>query len=322
MEEYLKRLEDIIVPQNYNKHNFRDKMKAELEDPAEAERKMEALSRSRINQENVISSNNFNLNGEEENKLIDEYIQKMGVNEELGKSTGKVKIYEKILENEGVNEVVRGIKSSKTYSLSPSRTIRSIDESTLREKVHQLNLKSMNFRAEIESLKNTVSELKSKVEEKDEIIGKLERQKEKDNKYLLKMEGLLANKENGNNISVNKTKIISDKTLISNIHSKIHDGPNIDFNKTNQLIIEDKVNHTIHNFTDRNDLKEFVSNLTAENQKLKLFQNGVFDLSKKYDDVNENMIEGMKQIGNLINKNENILDDSSKRDVIGNFKLN
>jgi hypothetical protein len=318
LEEYLKRLEDIIVPQNYNKNNFREKIKADFEDPAEAEKKMDNMSRTKL--ENFISTNN-----EDEKKLLDEYIQKMGVSEESGKSSGKIKIYQKILDNEGeilANnnniEVARnGSKAGKTYSLSPSRTIKSQDEGNLKEKIHMLNLKAMNYRYEIETLKNNLSELKSKLDEKDAIISKMERQKDADNKYLIKLEGIIASKDSGLNISGNKSKILSDKTLLSNIHS---DGLHIDFNKSH-LIIEDKANHTIHNFSDRNELKEFIANLITENQKLKAFQNGVFDLSKKYDDVNENMIDGMKQIGQYLNKGEIILDDGKKKDVIGIFKF-
>ncbi len=332
LEEYLKRLEDIIVPHNYNKNNFREKIKAELEDPSEMDeikKKREIVRASAQNRELVQGS-------EEEKKLLDEYIQKMGVSDESQKSLigGKIKIYQKILDNEAEavqhdnleaneNQTALRSKSGKTYSLSPSRTIKSHDEGSLREKIHMMNLKAMNYRYEIETLKGTICELKGKLDEQNLQIAKMDRQKETDNKYLIKLEGLLATKEpNGLNLSANKSKIISDKTLTSNFHSK-SDQLVIDFNKSNHLFIEDKVNHTLVNFNDKNELKEFISNLIVENQKLKAFQNGVFDLSKKYDDVNENMIDEMKQIGQFLNlsKNEISIEEAPRKDIICKFVL-
>ena len=69
------------------------------------------------------------------------------------------------------------------------------------------------------------------------------------------------------------------------------------------------------NFNDKNEIKEFIMNLCNENQKLKIFQSQVEEISKNYDIVNENIIESMKSIQLLI---ENI----NKREVLDNSQFN
>ena len=71
----------------------------------------------------------------------------------------------------------------------------------------------------------------------------------------------------------------------------------------NNLVIEDRANQTVVNITDKNDLKELIANLIQENQKLKQFQNQVYEISRNYDDINQNMVEGIKNIQDILNNN-------------------
>ena len=69
------------------------------------------------------------------------------------------------------------------------------------------------------------------------------------------------------------------------------------------------------NFNEKSEVKEFLTNLLEENQKLKLFQSQVEEISKNYDLVNDNIIDSMKAIQLMI---ENI----NKSDVFENYQFN
>jgi hypothetical protein len=316
LEDYLSRLENLITPNYYNKTNFKDKIKAEFEDPAEVpERKKKLLENTDL----------FNrIQTEEEKKLIDTYIEKMGAKDYTDENRktlkeNKIKIYEKILENENLEGAINTFssvenknidgsvngKANKTYSLSPSRRQRlsenNAGEITMKEKIHLLNIKNMNYRYELEACKNKITELNKKNDEQQNEISKLEKQRDNNNKYLLKLENILA-QQNGDKLNLTMSPTNNNKTASKipknyfNVSQTKNENLIVDFNKTNNLIIEDKLNNTTKNIGDRQELKEFIANLITENQKLKLFQSQVFEISKNYDDINENIIEGIKQM--------------------------
>lgn len=349
IDDYLKQIETLIAPNYYNKNNFKEKIRSEFEDPAEIEEKKKKLS------QNLELFNKMQT--EEDKKLIEEYIQKMDVKEIIGggdsmkkiTAENRMKIYQKILENEGnINSMnnIEGLninnnesnnnnnerysvssKVNKTYSLSPSRRQRfsenNIDEVTMREKIHLLNIKNMNYRYEVESMKSKISELNKKIEEQQNDIAKLEKQKENNNKYLLKLENLLSvqgnerkssfnffnsgsiaggNVNNVNSIGNSKSNSTKNAINLNSINNSqnqsLHKSDNliVDFNKSNNLIIEDRTNNTFMNISDKGELKDFIANIIAENHKLKAFQSQVFEISKNYDNINENIVEGIKKI--------------------------
>jgi hypothetical protein len=382
MEDYLKRLENLITPHSYTKNNI----KGRLEEETTEVNLNKPMFTNNTDRQIIL---NQDLNSDENKKLIDEYLQKMGIKDvmELGVNNGsilgenRVKIYQKILENEGKFEnpevlnlfnqdILTGnfnsdFKSSrpfsirgnffsdqninnKTYSLSPTRRFRSsaadnnnisqLDNNSLREKIHQLNIKTMNYRHEVEVLKSKITELNKTIESQDQAINKLERQKESSNKYLLKLEAMLAQSQGGsakNSLSFlnmtsnpssphrqnNQIKLDNPNFSYSsytnnantqgnmlsptNLNTTVNRKPNINEtvhveinHKTNNILIEDKLSHTVMNIADKHDLREYIINLVAENQKLKLFQNQVFEISKNYDDINENVVETMKNLQN------------------------
>jgi hypothetical protein len=339
LEEYIKRLENLIIPHNFSKTNFREKLKAEFEDPAEIEER---------------KKKNYNTEAlkDVQSELVDEYIQKMGVKEtEEAKnhpsSDNKIKIYQRILDNEAeqaqqeTNEAAlsQNSKVNKTFSLSPSRRLKTgnYDEATLREKVHSLNIKAMNYRHEVETLKNKILELNKKIDDQQGEIQKMEKQRESSNKYLIKLETLLAhnntelksssylytnNNTQANNL--NNSKLNNSKFAQMNNSKDSKENWTVELNKLNHLGIDEKSNNVRINLNDKAETRDYITNLIQENQKLKSFQNGVFEISKKYDDINENMIEGMKQIQIILNnnkkENERNVDENTKKDIIKNFE--
>jgi hypothetical protein len=321
-EDYLKKIEEIITPNYYNKKNFKEKIKGEFEDPFEFEEKQKK-------QENMEGTIN------DSKRLMEEYLKKMNTkenSEEGALSDNKLKIYKKILENttpqeEGINSPAFSSnhqrmlsnstvsKNNKTYSQSPSKRLfksSEIDEASMKEKIHNLNIKNMNYRYEIETLKNKLNDQTKTIEEQKIEIAKLEKQNENNNKYLMKLENLVSQRNlnlNFNKSSVTNVNFGSYDNLMSHVkNSKSENNVVVDFNRMNNLVIEDRLNQTVVNITDKNDLKELISNLIQENQKLKQFQNQVYEISKNYDDINENMVDGMKNIQNILSTyDENVL---------------
>lgn len=376
LEDYIKRLESLITPNNYNKNNFRQKIKTDLEDPEVIENKNFSSKNKR---EFLLELDKNNITSEENKKLLDEYLNKMGIrdlNDSSISTENKLKIYQKILEKKEINNpanvaedfahtygsielsgpidlketkirdnkdtqsvISKTNKTNKTYSLSPSRRIRmsgNFEENeingnvgSLREKIHLLNIKNMNYRHEVESLKTKISELSKTIEEKSEMIEKLEKQKENSNRYLLKLEAMLA--QNGTKEPQNYQSFIQHRPSQLNFSnnsinnfptspiSKRRESNFIDYSprkstKTGFLSDGDKFtygynsnygsNHSSHYNTFHPNRDDIIANLVNENQKLKSFQNQVFEISKNYDDINENMVEGMKKIQQIINLNE------------------
>lgn len=205
LDDYMKRLEQLITPGCYNKNNFRDKLGSEYVSQPDN-------YYNSSNNNNPLTQQIQSEEGLVGDVKIEEYLDKMGI-KDAGNilSEHKLKVYQKILDHPDENKKEQSVLSnrSRVYSLSPSRRMRheagalglgsaednnnndNNSSNTYKERIHQLNIQAMNYRHEIEMLKGRVTELKSQVAESDKTIQKLERQSDSDNKYLLKLESLL-----------------------------------------------------------------------------------------------------------------------------------
>jgi hypothetical protein len=220
------------------------------------------------------------------------------------------------------------LNNSKNLSLSPNKIKTQADTvNTEREKIHMLNIKAMNYRHEVETLKKKITDLYKIIEDQKEKIYRIEKQKENDNKYLIKLENMLAAQSTGgqpsinallnnlanNNINMSSMSNLSQKNFTAGIY--------VELKKCTNLIVKDKVNNLSLNLIDQNDMKEFILNLMNECQKLKAFQRQVFDISKNYDDINENIINSIKTIQNIMEiSSVKSFDENQKKEIYGNFK--
>jgi hypothetical protein len=331
LEDYLKRLENLITPETYSKANFKERIGV-------TSRGSEQFS---PNKDIVL---------EDSKRLIDSYLNKMGVKEQDQKSfsEGRLKAYNKILESEGKfehppDEVGNTGNPSRTgrmfskdrvnedsvarvLSYSPNKE----DIGVLREKIHNINLKNMNYRHEIETLKANINNLTKELDEQRQLITKYERQKESDNKYLLKLEGMLQNSKSSSLLSfktpTNPNGAINDLSRITSTHTGFKNKRNTSFNdlfsvefSKNNILIEEKGNGgNILNVNDKEELRMLVLNLLTENKKLKDFQKEVFEISKSYDNINEGMMEAIKGIQGLV-KDEQMVGDDPKFELISRF---
>jgi hypothetical protein len=330
LEDYLKRLESLITPETYSKANFRERIGV--------------TSRG---SDLTLPTKDIVL--EDSKRLIDSYLNKMGIKELESKSysENRLKAYGKILESEGKLEhppdeqrVTRtGRMFSKDRVNSPEDSVAKVlsyspnardseDVGMLKEKIHNLNLKNMNYRHEIETLKSTINGLNKELDDQNQLITKFERQKESDNKYLLKLESMLQHSKSSSLMSFksssNPNGAINDLSRITSTQTGFKNKRNTSFNdffsvefSKNNILIEEKGNNNILNLNDKEELRMLVLNLLTENKKLKDFQKEVFEISKSYDNINEGMMEAIKNLQCIMKDDQLVnLDDAQ-----GKFEL-
>jgi hypothetical protein len=123
--------------------------------------------------------------------------------------------------------------------------------------------KNMNLRYQVYELNKKVDTLNKKIEKQSEYINRLEKQRESDSKYLLKLENMF-NHKNDMNQTIRPPKL--------NISQQTED-------------------------TGRNTL---IKLLMEQNENLKKFQDEIYNLSKKYDQINDAMIFNIGEIHSLL----------------------
>jgi hypothetical protein len=300
LDDYLKKLESLITPQTYSKQNYKSKFNLENN-----------------NEKNQIAS-------EANNKLLDDYITKMGVksNENIAEES-RIRVYNKMLDSDDrfqsppdeFNKTIRFDKVNRTQSMSPNHT-------NEKEKIHQLSIRNMNYRHEIETLKSSLARASKELEENKLLLNKLERQKDNDNKYLLKLEQMLENNKGHNGLTFSRKFSGGSMNDISKVSKKSHAANeyySIDY-KTNTLIIDDKYNDNSIAIADKEELKQYILSILTENRKLKEFQNQVFEISRNYDDINSTMLESIKSLQSTLNVDERLkFEEDGKMDLISNF---
>ena len=331
ISDYLKQLESAIIPKQYNSEYFKqinnEKNYLSTEHHEKTSNNLQ-LDHLIYEADKKTSSDNL-----DNNKLLNEYLRRSGYKdtaETITNNPNKVKLYQKILEsdirkskNEKVslssnevlpiddknnpdnmkvrsstvkNDLRASYQDKSMISNQPSNKV-SFNKNNLinnlekNDKYAILHSQGINYRYEIEVLNNNLSNLEKKSLEQQNLIDTLEKQKENDDKYLLKLEDIYKQEQSKNknnlNISLN----------VSNTNNNI------------SSLNEDNLLSAI-NFKDKKQLNNIISTLLNVNYKLKNFQSQVLEISKNYDDINENIVENMKSTQNYFKKNVNSESDS------------
>ena len=277
-----------------------------------------------IQTSNFDSSNNFVRNSNTNANITSHHNHNSGnYSNSNGNSINNINVN---VNSESLNMSRKGgqLNNSKHLSMSPRKIKTNTDTvSTEREKIHMLNIKAMNYRHEVETLKKKINELNKTIEHQKEKIYRVEKQKENDNKYLIKLENMLAAQSTGSQPSINAllNNLANNNNMssISNLSQKnFTSGIYVELKKCTNLIVKDKANNFSLNLIDQNEMKEFVLNLMNECQKLKAFQRQVFEISKNYDDINENIINSIKTIQNIMEiSSVKSFDENQKKEIYG-----
>lgn len=299
IDDYLKKLETIISPQTYDMNNYKEKI---IQSPLLVPDKqflqnLDGTEVVAINLQPDVKELNQNLDGEFETKNINTDLQT-----------------EKNLSQNRLTERLSDVGRDRNLSLKPNisqlNRTEEIDSKT-RERIHQLNVKNMAYRQQIDALGRKVEELNKELENKNKKIDQYEIQIENNSKYLLKLESYM--------VEAGKNK--GRERFVLNML-----GVHSDFNMSKSSINTSNLNSTIASAlnadkasfsVDKGDMKSIVIALVNENQKLKNFQNQVLKISKNYDDINESMAESIKKVQALLEEVKSKL-SSNKTDQIKN----
>ena len=266
LEEYMKQLEAVIDKDEYDLSNFEEKI---------------------LKREELLSKNNQQKNEEPEVNQSDE---KLLYSE--ASTTNKVKS-DKNLGNRPAwgSNTLHNKKNKVRESYKQSKAINS---KNINNKVEEKKKKNLNLKKQREKIKQKHNDLEKELNTKEDELNKVTKEKEDLSKYLFKIEkvvkGTSSNSHGGplvvtfseNDISPENVKnyeAFDSQSLTINISGG---SPNIimENEKGDKIIIISK-----------KDLMKYLNKLYKENQGLKNFQNQIFNLSKSYDDINNNLAD-------------------------------
>lgn len=246
IEEYLKKLETIIAPQTYDLNNYKEKI---------LQSKIDFPDR--------------------------DFIQGLDELDEDQKSEIKSEVKEKPQQKKGgdVSESASKLPAKSEANDNKPTNVTVIDEKS-RQKIHNLNVKNMAYRQQIDALNRKIEEQNRQIESQRRTNDEYKVTIENNSRYLLKLESYL--------VEAGKNKARERFTL--NLI-----GINTDFAK----LCRDQAQKATFS-VEREQMKEMVVALTNENQKLKSFQNKIISISQTYDEINSSMVESLKDVNNNI----------------------
>ena len=316
LDDYFKKIESFISPTHYSRDNYKDKI---MPMPVIKETLTETSP----------------LHVQECNQNENSKSQQMDSIDNLLNTNKKEQIIKLKQENQGKLEIPEENKANLTESLNQRKTYTyrqkeytDNDIKSLFEKMHKLNLKCMNYRYENEKLK---SKLLDEEKAKNDIAlekEKIEKKNENLTKHLLKLEEYISKMgktspestiTSHNKLKESESKMISTsnskaswKNNNSDLQSIVGFNANsnikVEISPNNSIIITETVNGKQKVITLNNlyEIKSFLLKQYKDNYKLKNFQAQVYDLSKTYDDINENLLESIRHIQTIVDsKTEN-----------------
>ena len=261
----MKQLESVIDKDEYDRSNFEEKII----------KREELLNEA--NQENDEEPQPVQQNSAQENKKL------KNSNNNNNIANRPVWGYNNL--NNKKNKVREQYKQSKVISAQ-----------NINNKVAEKNKKNLKYKKQKEEIKKKQDELEKELNTKEDELIKASKEKEDLSKYLFKIEKVVkgntggttggatvmtfSEKDNNDENNLNKNyEAFDSQSLTINISGG---SPNI--------IMEDGKGQKII-IISKKDLMKYLNKLYKENQGLKNFQNQIFNLSKSYDDINNNLAD-------------------------------
>jgi len=259
----MKQLEVIIDKDEYDRSNFEEKI---------------------LKREEILNEINQQNNEEPEQNSFDERL--------LQEETTK-----KIKNNNNNNRPAWGsntknIKINKfreSYKQSKELNAKNINNKLEKKKKNNLNLKKQR-----EKIKKKHDELEKELNNQENELNKIAKEKEDLSKYLFKIEKVVKGTTGiGKDGPFVMTFTEKEHQLESNKNYEAFDSQSLTINISGgspNIIMEDgkgKKNIIIS----KKDLMKYLNKLYKENQGLRNFQNQIFNLSKSYDNINNNLAD-------------------------------
>ena len=261
----MKQLEDVIDKDEYERSNFEAKI---------------------LKREELL--NEFNQENEEEvelnpidNKLIQEVTVKKVKNNYNNINIGNRPAWGANNLNNKKNKAREAYKQSKI-----------LNSKNINKKLEEKRKKNLNLKRERDKVKQKHDELEKELLTKENELNKVSKEKEDLSKYLFKIErvvkGNIGNAQGGPSVvTFYKKDNIPENAKNFEAFDSQSLTINISGGSPNLIMENEKGEKNI--IISKKDLMKYLNKLYKENQGLKNFQNQIFNLSKSYDDINNNL---------------------------------
>ena len=259
LDEYMQQLESIIEKDEYDLSNFEEKIQ-KREDQLK-------LSSEQVYDEPQFNSSENNVTSKKENT-----ISTIENRPPWGSNTLKNK----------KNKVRESIKQEKIISAN-----------NIKNKEEQRKKQNLKFSKQQEEVHKKEDELKNKIIGKQDELIKIEKEKEDLSKYLLMLEKVAKGQNLGDKTGEVMTFTEKDSNKEDNKNYEAFDSQSLTINISGgspNVIMEDEKGEKLI-ILSKKDLMKYLNKLYKENQALKNFQNQIFNLSKSYGDINDNLAD-------------------------------
>ena len=262
LESYMFQLESIIEKDEYNRSNFEEKIRQREQLKLSSEKELDMQYSSTEKKTSVA----LNLS-KKDNK-----VNSIENRPAWGSNTLKNK----------KNKIRENLKQEKI-----------INSNNIKEKVAQRKKNNLKFKQMREEAHKKRDELQEEVISKQNQLIKLEKQKEELSKYLLKLEKVTKDKNIGESNAEIMTFSEKDNSIENNKNFEAFDSQSLTINISGgspNIVMENEKEEKII-ILSKKDLMKYLNKIYKENQALKNFQQQIFNLSKSYGDINDNLAE-------------------------------
>ena len=262
LESYMFQLESIIEKDEYNRSNFEEKIRQREQLKLSSEKELDMQYSSTEKKTSVA----LNLS-KKDNK-----VNSIENRPAWGSNTLKNK----------KNKIRENLKQEKI-----------INSNNIKEKVAQRKKKNLKFKQMREEAHKKRDELQEEVISKQNQLIKLEKEKEELSKYLLKLENITKDKNIGESNAEIMTFSEKDNSIENNKNFEAFDSQSLTINISGgspNIVMENEKEEKII-ILSKKDLMKYLNKIYKENQALKNFQQQIFNLSKSYGDINDNLAE-------------------------------
>lgn len=254
----------------------------------------------------------------------------------------------------GVNPIISDEIGSSDRQIPISKNTKDDETKILLEKIHNLNMKNMNYRYDIEKLKAKVEQLETEKAEQAVTISKLDKQRESLSQYLLRLEALLSKAEQGNTVDTtiqnkttkksktlnvpnsnnNNTNNNNDETMSRISHNNESDlneqkstcsmfyakSINVEISNNNIITITDLSNNKKVTLPTKQDIKKYIHSITKQNSKLKAFYDRVDQMSKTYDSFNTNLKSSIDSLQTILKTSAGTTSIENEQELVNKYQ--
>ena len=185
------------------------------------------------------------------------------------------------------------LKNKKNKVRESLKQEKIISANNIKNKAEKRIKKNMLLKKDKEEAHKKEEELQKQIIGKQDELIKIEKEKEDLSKYLLKLEKVAKGQNIGDKTSEIMTFTEKDNTKENNKNYEAFDSQSLTINISGgspNIVMDDQKGEKII-ILSKKDLMKYLNKLYKENQALKNFQHQIFNLSKSYGDINDNLAD-------------------------------